>query len=104
MVLAGVLAIVRFAGVGTGSGSQDGVQAAAATSAPGIDTAAAQLMQLNVIPPGQAQPAPAMSLIDQHGRPTTLAQFRGKTVIWSLNDDQCTDLCSLLAQTIVAAD
>lgn len=102
LVLAGVLAVVLFAGVGTGSGSQGGGGVTATAS--GIDPTAAQLMQLNVIPSAQAHPAPALNLVDQHGRPTTLAQFRGKTVIWSLNDDQCTDLCSLLAQSIVAAD
>lgn len=102
VVLAAVLAVVLFAGIGTGSGSQTG--ATLTNTAPGIDAAAAQLMELNVIPSAQAHAAPALSLVDQHGRPTSLAQFRGKTVIWSLNDDQCTDLCSLLAETIVAAD
>lgn len=102
VVLAGVLAAVLFGGIGTGSGSPS--SATLTDTAPGIDSAAAQLMQLNVIPPAQARPAPAIKLVDQHGRPTTLAQFRGKTVIWSLNDDQCTDLCSLLAESIVAAD
>ena len=102
LALAGILAVVLFAGVGTASGPKS--NAAPTDTAPGIDATAAQLMELNVIPPADARPAPAMDLVDQHGRPTTLAQYRGKTVIWSLNDDQCTDLCSLFAQTVVAAD
>jgi cytochrome oxidase Cu insertion factor (SCO1/SenC/PrrC family)/thiol-disulfide isomerase/thioredoxin len=111
--LAAVLAVVLFVGVGTGgSGNPGAVDAngAAAGSqtltdrAAGIDPAAADLMQLNVVPPEAALPAPAMALVDQHGAPTTLAQFRGKVVIWSLNDDRCTDLCTLFAQTVVAAE
>jgi cytochrome oxidase Cu insertion factor (SCO1/SenC/PrrC family)/peroxiredoxin len=99
--LAAILAVVLFVGVGTGS------QSTGSTSvdpAPGIDQAAAQLLELNAIPAGQAKPAPPMKLVDQHGRPASLAQFKGKTVIWSLEDDRCTDLCPLFAQTVVAAE
>lgn len=99
--LAAVLAVVLFVGVGTSGRSQS---TAATYTAPGIDQSAAQLMQLDAIPAAQAKAAPAMKLVDQHGRPVTLAQFRGKTVIWSLNDDRCTDLCPLLAEAVVAAD
>lgn len=102
LVLAGILAVVLFAGVGTGRGGKS--TAAPTDTAPGIDATAAQLMELNVIPRAQARPAPAIDLVDQHDRRTTLAQFKGKTVIWSLDDDQCTDLCSLFAQTVAAAD
>lgn len=102
LVLAGILAAVLFAGIGTGSGPQN--IGTVTDTAPGIDSAAAQLMELNVIPPTQAHPAPALKLVDQHGQPTTLAQFKGKTVIWSINDDRCTDLCSLFAESVVAAD
>jgi len=101
-VLAGVLAVILFAGVGTGAGRSG--TASVTDRAPGIDPAAADLMQLNVIPPARARPAPPLALVDQHGRPTTLDQFRGKVVVWSLNDDRCTDLCTLLAQAVVAAD
>ncbi|HET6963917.1 MAG TPA: redoxin domain-containing protein [Acidimicrobiales bacterium] len=100
--LAASLAAVLFAGVGTGG--RPAADATLTDRAPGITPAAASLLQLNVIPPKQAVPAPAINLVDQHGRPTTLAQFRGKVVIWSLNDDQCTDLCPLLAQTVVEAE
>ncbi len=100
--LAGALAAVLFAGVGTGS--RPAADATLPDRAPGITPAAASLLQLDVIAANQAKPAPAINLVDQHGRPTTLAQFKGKVVIWSLNDDQCTDLCSLLAQTVVQAE
>jgi cytochrome oxidase Cu insertion factor (SCO1/SenC/PrrC family)/peroxiredoxin len=103
--LAGVLAAVLFAGVGTGSSSpQNASRDSIAREAPGIDPTSADLMQLQVYPPADVRAAPAINLVDQYGRPTTLAQFRGKVVIWSINDDRCTDLCALFAQTVVAAD
>lgn len=75
-----------------------------ATGAAGISSAQARLLTLNVFPKGQRQVAPAFSLTGSNGQPTTLAQFRGKVVIWSLNDDECTNMCALYAQDIVAAE
>ncbi|WP_417234566.1 redoxin domain-containing protein [Arthrobacter sp.] len=71
--------------------------------APGINTAASGLLQLNLLPAPQAV-APDFQLTDQHGQPVTLEQFRGKSVVLSFNDDECEDLCSLLAQDVVAAN
>lgn len=104
--LAAVLAVVLFVGVGTGSSATGtaGQTDSLTDTAPGIDPAAANLLELNVVPPTKALIAPNFDLVDQHGQPTSLSQFRGKVVIWSLNDDQCTDMCALLAQSIVAAD
>jgi cytochrome oxidase Cu insertion factor (SCO1/SenC/PrrC family)/thiol-disulfide isomerase/thioredoxin len=102
-VLAGALAAVLFTSVGTGATSA-GTAPALTDSAPGIDAQAAGLLQLNVAAPKAALPAPGFTLVNQHGQPTTLSQFRGKAVIWSLNDDQCVDLCALFAEDVVAAD
>src|SRR3974390_3549585 len=104
-VLAGGLAAVLFAGVGTGSSGNAGATKGTVTqTAPGLDQAAADLMQLNVVPAAQARRAPAIDLVDQYNRATTLGQYRGKVVIWSINDDQCTDLCALFAESVVAAE
>src|ERR1019366_1712286 len=43
-------------------------------------------------------------LTDQYNRRASLSQFRGKAVVLSFNDDQCTDMCTLLAQDIVVAE
>ena len=71
---------------------------------PGISAADGRLLTLNVFTKGQRQQAPDFALTGRNGQPTTLAQFRGKVVIWSLNDDKCTNMCALFAQDIVAAD
>ncbi len=69
----------------------------------GADAAAADLLQLAVVPP-PALMAPDFTLTDQHGRPASVAQLRGKAVVLSFNDDECTDLCTLLAQDVTTAN
>ena len=70
---------------------------------PGINAAAADLLQLDILPP-PADAAPAFTLTDQHGQQVSLSQYRGKSVVLTFDDDECTDLCTLLAQDIVDAD
>ncbi|MBO0714068.1 MAG: SCO family protein, partial [Acidimicrobiales bacterium] len=70
---------------------------------PGINAATAQLLNLGPLPaPGRV--APDFSLTDQAGRPLSLSQFRGKSVVLAFNDDQCVDLCTLLAEDVVRAN
>lgn len=71
---------------------------------PGINAASASLLQLDVLPARARVAAPGFSLTDQAGHPMSLSQFRGRAVVLSFNDDRCVDLCTLLAQDIVAAD
>jgi cytochrome oxidase Cu insertion factor (SCO1/SenC/PrrC family) len=106
--LAVLLALVLFVGVGTGGNSTGAPSPSGDTNltdvAPGISRADANLLQLNVVPAAGAPGAPDFTLTDQHGQPVTLSRLRGKVVIWSINDDRCTDLCTLLAQSVIAAD
>lgn len=104
--MAAVLAVILFAGIGTGASSPTASAGPGelAAVAPGISPADANLLELDVIPAHSAVMAPNFTLTDQHGDPVTLARLRGKVVIWSLNDDRCTDLCALFAQSVVAAD
>ncbi len=94
--IAAVLAVVLFVGVGTDSGPPD--------VAPGINPSSAYLLQLDVFGPGGGARAPNFTLTDQHGATVSLSAFRGKSVVLSFNDDRCIDICTLLAQDVVAAD
>lgn len=76
---------------------------AGTTGEPGLNTAAADLLQLDVLSP-PALTAPDFTLTDQHGQPSSISQLRGKAVVLSFNDDQCQDLCTLLAQDVAAAN
>ncbi|MGH9088060.1 MAG: redoxin domain-containing protein [Acidimicrobiales bacterium] len=112
VLLAAGVAYVLSSGSGSGSGNGNGgtgsptspAVVSGIATAPGVSSAEAQLLTLNLFPKGQRQPAPDFHLTGRTGQPTTLAQFRGKVVIWSINDDKCTNMCALYAQDIVAAD
>lgn len=94
VALALVLGLVLF--VRTGSGPPD--------VAPGVGAPAANLLRLDTLGPKSSFTPPDFTLTDQYGRPVSLSQFRGKAVVLSFNDDQCPDVCTLLAQDIVAAN
>lgn len=70
---------------------------------PGINRTSATLLQLDNIRSDKLT-APGYSLTDQRGRPMTAAEFRGRSVVLTFNDDRCEDLCTLLAQDIAKAD
>lgn len=72
--------------------------------APGINSASGLVIGLDILPKHSRYKAVNFSLTDQYGRPLTLSQFRGKSVVLTFNDDQCQDLCTLLAQDVVAAN
>jgi cytochrome oxidase Cu insertion factor (SCO1/SenC/PrrC family)/thiol-disulfide isomerase/thioredoxin len=71
--------------------------------APGINAPTAELLQLDMLT-GMNVTAPPFALTDQHGKPMTLAQFKGRSVVLTFNDDRCQDLCTLLAQDVLAAN
>jgi cytochrome oxidase Cu insertion factor (SCO1/SenC/PrrC family) len=49
-------------------------------------------------------PAPAFHLVDQAGRPVSLADLRGRTLALTFLDPVCTSDCPLIAQEFRAAD
>jgi cytochrome oxidase Cu insertion factor (SCO1/SenC/PrrC family)/thiol-disulfide isomerase/thioredoxin len=70
--------------------------------AAGITPASSSLIELQQTP--KSSPAPDFSLTDQRGHRLDLDRFRGRPVVLTFNDDECTDLCTLLAQDVTAAD
>ncbi|HEY8281305.1 MAG TPA: redoxin domain-containing protein [Leifsonia sp.] len=95
--------LIAAAQPGAAPASQAGAGAASPPTAPGITSAAADLLQLDPLGTS-ATKAPAYSLTDQHGRTITPASFRGRSVVLTFNDDECKDLCTLLAQDVALAD
>jgi cytochrome oxidase Cu insertion factor (SCO1/SenC/PrrC family) len=61
------------------------------------DTSMIQLQQTT-------RAAPPFRLTDQHGHRIELHSFTGRPVVLTFNDDKCEDLCTLLAQDVIAAD
>jgi cytochrome oxidase Cu insertion factor (SCO1/SenC/PrrC family) len=77
----------------SGPGQMGGSQASAAAANPALD-------------PGSSlgrQPAPGIALRNQFGQPMTLHQFRGKVVILSFVDAECTTICPLTTVSMVQA-
>jgi cytochrome oxidase Cu insertion factor (SCO1/SenC/PrrC family)/thiol-disulfide isomerase/thioredoxin len=105
IVLIGALAVIlNYRSLGASSPATSDARTAS-TSAYGhdIDTNTANLLELQLAPNGHTVP-PAFTLTDQYGRTTTISRFRGKSIILTFVDDQCTDLCTLYAEDVVAAD
>ncbi|HET9077583.1 MAG TPA: redoxin domain-containing protein [Acidimicrobiales bacterium] len=104
VVLAAALAAVLLTQTGRGTGSGGVViSGQGAARLDGITAPTANLLSLSVLP-GSGRAAPDFQLTDQGGRPFSLSQFRGRSVVLSFNDDQCTDVCTLLAEDVVRAD
>jgi cytochrome oxidase Cu insertion factor (SCO1/SenC/PrrC family)/thiol-disulfide isomerase/thioredoxin len=93
--LAIIAMIVYAANAGIGAG-------AAQTSLP-ISNQMSNILEVNPLMT-LGTPAPAFSLTDQNGVKETLSSFAGKSVILTFGDDKCTDLCTLLAEDVLAAD
>jgi cytochrome oxidase Cu insertion factor (SCO1/SenC/PrrC family) len=49
------------------------------------------------------KPAPPVTLVNQFGQPMSLSQFRGRVVILSFEDSECTTVCPLTTQAMVLA-
>jgi cytochrome oxidase Cu insertion factor (SCO1/SenC/PrrC family) len=49
------------------------------------------------------KPAPEVKLVNQFGQPVSLSQFRGRVVMLSFEDSQCTTVCPLTTQAMVLA-
>jgi cytochrome oxidase Cu insertion factor (SCO1/SenC/PrrC family) len=50
-----------------------------------------------------SQPAPDITLVNQFGQPMSLSQFRGKVVMLSFEDSECTTVCPLTTQSMLEA-
>src|SRR5580658_6825523 len=48
-------------------------------------------------------PAPDVKLVNQFGQPMSLSQFRGKVVMLSFEDSECTTVCPLTTQSMLEA-
>ena len=78
---------------GPGGSGDPGSGMAAAVSNPALDTGSSL----------GGQPAPGIRLVNQFGQHMALSQFRGKVVILSFVDSQCTNVCPLTTASMLEA-
>ncbi|MGH3151201.1 MAG: SCO family protein, partial [Streptosporangiaceae bacterium] len=92
----GVLAVL--AGCSSGPASSSSPQASPASSAAAMDNP-----NLDLGSSLGAVQAPDFKLVNQFGQPMSLSQFRGKVVMLSFEDSECTTVCPLTTQSMVQA-
>ena len=96
LLVAGMAVAALLAGCSSSgpsaSGSAGAAQAAAEQN-PGLDPGTSV---------GNA-PAPDFRLTNQFGQPVSLSQFRGKVVLLSFEDAECTDVCPLTSESELLA-
>jgi cytochrome oxidase Cu insertion factor (SCO1/SenC/PrrC family) len=78
------------------------VPMAAASVRPGTDAIVSE--GVNGQPQYTDTPAPVFDLVDQRGRPVSLADLRGRTVALTFLDPVCTSDCPLIAQEMRSVD
>ena len=95
--IAGLLAVTAC---GTGAGRTAGTPA----QAPGGQARAAAANQdLDPGTPLDGLAAPGFRLVNQFGQPMSLSQFRGKVVMLSFEDSECTTICPLTTLSMLEA-
>jgi cytochrome oxidase Cu insertion factor (SCO1/SenC/PrrC family) len=101
-MLAAAIAAAAIAAAGCGSGAAPGAMAAGAEAA-----AQQRLAGANPdLDPGSSLggiPAPDFTLTNQFGQRISLSAFRGKVVILAFTDSECTTVCPLTTQSMLAA-
>jgi len=97
--LAGVAMLSALAAL-TGCASASGQ---ASSAPPMMSSAAAMNPNLDLGSSLGGMPAPDFRLLNQFGQPMSLSQFRGKVVILSFQDSECTTVCPLTAQSMLEA-
>ncbi len=81
------------AGSGPAASSQTGSSGAAGMNNPNLDLGSSL----------GSRPAPDFRLTNQFGQPMSLSQFRGKVVMLSFEDSECTTVCPLTTQSMLEA-
>jgi cytochrome oxidase Cu insertion factor (SCO1/SenC/PrrC family) len=94
--------IAGAAGCGASSG-QPSSGSAASSPAASSNVAGMDNPNLDLGSSLGSRPAPDIRLLNQFGQPMSLSQFRGKVVVLSFEDSQCTTVCPLTTQSMLEA-
>jgi cytochrome oxidase Cu insertion factor (SCO1/SenC/PrrC family) len=83
--------------------SSSGSQAPASSAMSSASAAAEQNPNLDLGTSLGNKAAPDFKLVNQFGQPMSLSQFRGRVVMLSFEDSECTTVCPLTTQSMVLA-
>jgi cytochrome oxidase Cu insertion factor (SCO1/SenC/PrrC family) len=104
-VLAPVLATMLAMGALAGCGSAAS-QSPSSSAVPPMSGASQAAMENPNLDTGTSlgnKPAPDFTLLNQFGQSMSLSQFRGRVVLLSFEDSECTTVCPLTTQSMVIA-
>src|ERR1700730_17179665 len=99
----GGIAALAVAGCSPPASSAPGAQSTAPASMTQANAAAMQNPTLDTGTSLGGKPAPDVKLVNQFGQQTSLSQFRGRVVMLSFEDSECTTVCPLTTQSMVLA-
>ncbi|MGH3248866.1 MAG: SCO family protein, partial [Trebonia sp.] len=85
------------------AGCSSGPQAAGPSPMSSASAAALENPNLDLGSSLGNESAPAVNLVNQFGQPMSLGQLRGKVVLLSFEDSECTTVCPLTTQSMVLA-
>jgi cytochrome oxidase Cu insertion factor (SCO1/SenC/PrrC family) len=98
-----VLTALAGCGASASTSSTVGTGSSAGMAANPTSSAAEMNPNLDLGSSLGAQPAPDIKLVNQFGQPMSLSQFRGKVVMLSFEDSECTTVCPLTTQSMLEA-
>jgi cytochrome oxidase Cu insertion factor (SCO1/SenC/PrrC family) len=99
----GVIAALAVAGCSSSASSAPGAQSTAPSSMTQANAAAMENPNLDTGTSLGGKPAPDVKLVNQFGQQMSLSQFRGRVVMLSFEDSECTTVCPLTTQSMVLA-
>src|SRR5262249_21615228 len=107
-VRAGLTAVAALttAALLAGCSSSGSSAAPGGSGGPGMSSAAAAAERNPNLDLGSSlgnAPAPDFRLTNQFGQPMSLSQFRGKVILLSFDDSECTTVCPLTTESMVLA-
>jgi cytochrome oxidase Cu insertion factor (SCO1/SenC/PrrC family) len=98
-----VAAVLAVAGCSTSAAQAPGSQAGGPSAISSANAAAIENPNLDLGTSLGNRAAPNFSLVNQFGQPMSLSQFRGRVVVLSFEDSECTTVCPLTTQAMVLA-
>jgi cytochrome oxidase Cu insertion factor (SCO1/SenC/PrrC family) len=103
LAVAAVLAVAGCSSSGSSAAGAASQPSGSQSSTSANSDAAMENPNLDLGSSAGDKPAPNLTLVNQFGQQMSLSQFRGKVVMLSFEDSECTTVCPLTTQSMVLA-
>jgi cytochrome oxidase Cu insertion factor (SCO1/SenC/PrrC family) len=103
LAVAAVLAVAGCSSSGSSAAGTASQPSGSQSSTSANSDAAMENPNLDLGSSAGDKPAPNLTLVNQFGQQMSLSQFRGKVVMLSFEDSECTTVCPLTTQSMVLA-